>query len=410
MVKEAELARHLGILKPGAVARLSKCLASYGLPVSLEDKRVKKLTGNKHCPVEQLISIMAVDKKNDGRKKKIVLLSGIGRTYEKKASVVHDDAIRVVLSPSVVVKSQQSAVQEVEVTPPGSKSISNRALVLAALGSGSCRIGNLLHSDDTEYMLTALHQLGGASYSWEEDGDILVVNGNGGNLRACGEELYLGNAGTAARFLTTVATLVSPSEKYDSVTLTGNARMKQRPIGPLVDALRANGSSIGFMESQGCLPLKVPSTSGLAGGTIKLAATVSSQYVSSILLAAPYAREPITLSLVGGKPISQPYIDMTIAMMSSFGIDVTKSETEEHTYHIPKGVYKCPPEYTIESDASSATYPLAIAAITGASCTIPNIGKKSLQGDARFAVDVLKPMGCTVEITQLLFVDHKKDN
>ena len=397
MVREAELARHLGVLKPGAVARLSKCLTSYGLPTSLEDKRVKKLTGGKHCDVDRTLSIMGVDKKNDGRKKKIVLLSGIGRTYEKKASVVHDDSIRVILSPSVVVNSQKNAPKELEITPPGSKSISNRALVLAALGHGTCRIKNLLHSDDTEHMLTALEQLGGITYSWEEDGDVLVVNGNGGKLTACEKELYLGNAGTAARFLTTVATLISPSDKHDSVILTGNARMKQRPIAPLVEALRSNGSEIEYVEGHKGLPLRVPSTGGLVGGRIELAATISSQYVSSILLAAPYAREPVTLTLVGGKPISRLYVDMTIAMMASFGVDVVKSETEEYTYHIPQQAYKCPAEYVIESDASSATYPLAVAAITGTTCTIPNIGKKSLQGDARFAVDVLRPMGCTVE-------------
>ena len=397
MIKEAELARHLGVCKPGAVARLSKCLTSYGLPTSLEDKRVKKLTAGKHCEVERMLSIMGVDKKNEGRKKKVVLLAAIGRTYEKKASVVSDDSIRVILSPSVIVHSQRSGVPELEITPPGSKSISNRALVLAALGSGTCRVKNLLHSDDTEHMLTALHKLGGIQYSWEDDGDVLVLNGNGGKLRACGDELYLGNAGTAARFLTSVATLVSPSGEHSSTILTGNARMKQRPIGSLVDALRSNGSAVEYLESQGSLPVRVPSTSGLAGGRIELEAKVSSQYVSSILMCAPYAREPVTLSLVGGKPISQLYIDMTIAMMSSFGIEVTKSTTEEYTYHIPRGSYKNPAEYVVESDASSATYPLAIAAITGNTVTVPNIGKKSLQGDARFAVDVLRPMGCTVE-------------
>lgn len=397
MIKEAELARHLGVLRPAAVGRLSKCLTSYGLPVSLDDKRVKKLTGGKHCPVDRLISIMGVDKKNDGRKKKVVLLSGIGRTYEPKASVVSDDAIRVALAPSIVVNSPKGNPASVSVTPPGSKSISNRALVLAALGYGECRVKNLLHSDDTEHMLTALHQLGGITYSYEEDGEVLVVNGNGGKLLACGNELYLGNAGTAARFLTTVATLVAPSKEHGSIVLTGNARMKQRPIKDLVDALRTNSSDIEYQESQGCLPLRVMST-GFEGGLIRLAADISSQYVSSILMCAPYARKPVTLSLIG-QPISETYITMTIAMMASFGIAVTKSETEPYTYHIPQGSYKNPEEYVVESDASSATYPLAFAAITGTTCTIPNIGSKSLQGDARFAVEVLKPMGCTVEQT-----------
>ncbi|KAI9761575.1 MAG: hypothetical protein M4579_000967 [Chaenotheca gracillima] len=396
MVKEAELARYLGVLRPHAVGRLVKCLSLYGLPTSLQDKRIVKLSAGKRCGVDEMLSIMAVDKKNDGQKKKIVLLSAIGKTYEPKASVVNDKDIKVVLSPEIVTSPLKDTSLTVECTPPGSKSVSNRALVLAALGSGPCRIRNLLHSDDTEFMLTALSDLGAASYSWEEEGEVLVVNGRGGILQASPKELYLGNAGTASRFLTTVATLAKPSS-VNSTTLTGNARMKQRPIGSLVASLRANGVDVKYGEREGSLPLHIEASGGFAGGEIELAATMSSQYVSSLLMCAPYAREPVTLRLVGGKPISQQYIDMTIAMMASFGIQTTRSETEENTYHIPKGHYQNPPEYTIESDASSATYPLAIAAITGTKCTIPNIGSDSLQGDAHFAVDVLRPMGCTVE-------------
>jgi pentafunctional AROM polypeptide len=398
MVLEAELSRYLGHLKPEAAARLSKCISSYALPVSLEDKTIRKLTSNRPCPVERLISIMAVDKKNSGKQKKIVLLSAIGRTYEEKASSVDDDAIRLILSPSVVVHPGVSQ-SKVVCTPPGSKSISNRVLVLAALGKGSCRIRNLLHSDDTQVMLTAIAKLGGATYSWEEDGTVLVVNGNGGALKASSEDLYLGNAGTASRFLTSVATLATPVGKQDTTVLTGNARMKERPIGPLVDSLRSTGVDISYLENSGSLPVRVKSTGGFAGGDINLAATVSSQYVSSLLMCAPYARKPVTLRLVGGKPISKLYIDMTIAMMASFGVVVEKSKTEENTYHIPRKAYSNPAEYEVESDASSATYPLAIAAITGTTCTVPNIGSSSLQGDARFAVDVLRPMGCTVQQT-----------
>ncbi|GKZ76015.1 3-dehydroquinate dehydratase (3-dehydroquinase) [Aspergillus niger] len=398
MVKEAELARHLGILKGVAVARIVKCLSAYGLPTSLKDPRIKKLTAGKHCSVDQLLFNMALDKKNDGPKKKVVLLSAIGRTYEPHASVVPNEDISVVLAPSIEVYPGVATSSNVVCTPPGSKSISNRALVLAALGSGTCRIKNLLHSDDTEVMLNALERLGACTFSWEEEGEVLVVNGKGGDLQATSHPLYLGNAGTASRFLTTVATLATPTD-VDSNVLTGNNRMKQRPIGDLVDALTANGASVEYMERKGSLPLKIAASGGFAGGQINLAAKVSSQYVSSLLMCAPYAKEPVTLKLVGGKPISQPYIDMTTAMMRSFGIDVKKSTTEEHTYHIPQGRYVNPAEYMVESDASSATYPLAIAAITGTTCTVPNIGSKSLQGDARFAVDVLRPMGCTVEQT-----------
>lgn len=399
MVKEAELSRHLGILKPGAVARLVKCISSYGLPTSTADKSIQKITAGKMCPVDILLKKMEVDKKNDGQKKKIVLLSKIGKVHpesDPKASVVEDEIIRVVLSPEIIVSPGVPESLKTEVTPPGSKSISNRALVLAALGSGPCRVKNLLSSDDTQVMLTAIAQLGGASFSWEDEGEVLLVNGKGGQLQASLSELYLGNAGTASRFLTTVATLASPSAAAKSTILTGNARMKVRPIGPLVDSLRDNGVSIDYLEKPHSLPIKV-AASGFIGGEIELAATISSQYVSSLLMCAPYAQKPVTLRLVGGKPISQFYIDMTTAMMADFGIQVEKSTTEEHTYRIPQGVYRNPPEYVVESDASSATYPLAIAAITGTSCTIPNIGTKSLQGDAKFAVDVLRPMGCLVQ-------------
>ncbi|KEY64135.1 hypothetical protein S7711_09695 [Stachybotrys chartarum IBT 7711] len=400
MVKEAELARFLGVLTPGAVARLSKCIASFNLPTSLRDKQVVKLTAGKRCPVDVILEKMGVDKKNDGKKKKIVLLSAIGKTYEAKATTVDDRAIRTVLSPAMRVTPGVPSGLHVTVTPPGSKSISNRALILAALGTGTCRIKNLLHSDDTEFMLSAIVQLGGATYSWEDAGEVLVVNGKGGQLQACSKPLYIGNAGTASRFLTTVLALCSPTSSATSTVLTGNARMQLRPIGALVDALRANGVSVGYLNKEGSLPVQVDAAGGLEGGVMELAATVSSQYVSSILMAAPYAKTPVTLRLVGGKPISQPYIDMTISMMKSFGVTAVRSSSEPNTYHIPQGVYRNPDEYTIESDASSATYPLAIAAITGTTCTIPNIGTLSLQGDARFAVEVLRPMGCSVQQTE----------
>ncbi|KAK5940084.1 3-dehydroquinate dehydratase (3-dehydroquinase) [Knufia obscura] len=398
MIKEAELARYLGVLNGTAVGRLQKCLTAYGLPTRMDDEQVRKLTGGKRCTVDGLLKKMGVDKKNEGAKKKIVLLSAIGRTHEQKASIVADKEIRVVLSPSVEVIPGVPAGLKITCTPPGSKSISNRALVLAALGSGTCKIRNLLTSADTEVMLAALTRLGAATFSWEDDGEVLVVNGNGGQMKASKTDLYLGNAGTAARFLTTVATLAKPSDVTTTV-LTGNARMKQRPIGDLVDALLANGAELDYLGAPGCLPLNIGASAGFAGGEIRLAAKVSSQYVSSLLMCAPYAKEPVTLKLVGGKPISQPYIDMTTAMMASFGITVQKSKVEEHTYHIPKGRYQNPSDYTVESDASSATYPLAIAAMTGTTCTVPNIGSSSLQGDSAFAVDVLKPMGCSVTQT-----------
>ncbi|RDA90370.1 hypothetical protein CP533_2359 [Ophiocordyceps camponoti-saundersi (nom. inval.)] len=401
MVKEAELARFIGVLRPHALARLSKCIASFELPTSLQDKQVIKLTAGKQCRVDEMLLKMSVDKKNDGDRKRVVLLSAIGKTHEKRASVVPDRCIKLILSRSVQMTPGVPPNVRVTVIPPGSKSISNRALVMAALGTGRCRIKNLLHSDDTEYMLSALNRLRGASYSWLDAGEVLEVQGRAGQLQVSSEDIYIGNAGTASRFLTTVLTLCHPAHGARSTVLTGNPRMKSRPIGPLVDALRSNGVQIDYLEQENSLPLRIHAAGGLNGGLIELAATVSSQYVSSILMAAPYAKTPVTLRLVGGKPISQPYIDMTITMMRSFGIAVTKSEAEINTYHVPQGAYQNPPEYTIESDASSATYPLAVAAITGTTCVVPNIGSRSLQGDARFAVDVLRPMGCVVEQNEI---------
>ncbi|CDO96272.1 unnamed protein product [Kluyveromyces dobzhanskii CBS 2104] len=403
MVKEAELSRYMNILSPTQVARMVKILAAYGLPISVNEKWFKELTLNKKTPLDVLLKKMSIDKKNDGSKKKVVILEKIGKCYGTSAHVVSDEDLRFVLSDETLVHpfTDIPEGQNKVITPPGSKSISNRALILAALGKGTCKIKNLLHSDDTKHMLNAVQQLKGATITWEDDGETVVVDGHGGStLKATSEALYLGNAGTASRFLTTVAALANKDGSNDHVILTGNARMQERPIGPLVDSLRANGLKIDYLNRQGSLPLKINTETKFRGGRIELAATVSSQYVSSILMCAPYAEEPVTLSLVGGKPISQLYVDMTVKMMHAFGINVTQSTTEAYTYHIPKGSYTNPAEYIIESDASSATYPLSFAAITGTTVTVPNIGSSSLQGDARFAVDVLRPMGCHVIQTE----------
>ncbi|KAG8970050.1 3-dehydroquinate dehydratase (3-dehydroquinase) [Tulasnella sp. 419] len=408
MILEAEVARKLGVLGQVAIGRLTRTLKAYGLPVSVEDPRIAKLPAARLLTIDRLLDVMKIDKKNSGSEKKIVILKRIGKTNEERATGVKDEVIAAVLAEAVKVVPGIPLNNPVRMSTPGSKSISNRSLVLAALGKGTCRLRNLLHSDDTAVMMAALIDLKGASFEWEDGGETLVVHGGQGSLTTPpkGKEIYLQNAGTAARFLTTVCTLVRPSANADTQTtvITGNARMKQRPCGPLVDALTANGSKIRYLEGEGCLPLAIDE--GFKGGHIQLAASVSSQYVSSILLCSPYASDPngTVLELVGGQVISQPYIDMTIAMMATFGINVIRRKDQDgkllDIYDIPKGVYTNPPIYNIESDASSATYPLAIAAITGTTCTIENIGTASLQGDAGFAKFVLEPMGCTVTQTE----------
>ncbi|ORX51180.1 Pentafunctional AroM protein, partial [Hesseltinella vesiculosa] len=398
-IKEAELSRNLGHLNPVSVVRLARCLASYGLPISLNDKKVKEKIGNIYCHVDDIMTVMKVDKKNQGDKKRIVLLSKIGQTLEPRASVVSDIDIEKVLAPEQLVlpvtESPAGPKDEVELTTPGSKSISNRALLIAALGEGTVRMKNLLHSDDTQYMLSALKDLGAADFEWEDNGETLVVHGGGGKLNVPDKELYVGNAGTASRFLTSVLTMIPVSRPgHTDAVLTGNARMKQRPIAPLLNALKNNGSKIDCIEKDGFLPIAVTPSGGFKGGRIELSASISSQYVSSILLCAPYAKETVELVLTGGHVISQPYIDMTISMMESFGARVDRHPN--NTYRIQQAVYQNPEVYLVESDASSATYPLAFAAITGTTCTVTSIGSNSLQGDAAFAIKVLQPMGCHV--------------
>ncbi|WFD35885.1 hypothetical protein MCUN1_002753 [Malassezia cuniculi] len=412
MILEAEIARSMHGLTQVSISRLVRCLKNYGLPVSLRDPLIVRQANAPEITVSRLLDIMRVDKKNAGSAKKIVLLSRIGGTVEERASTVPDAEISRVLASDLLVRPivpVPAAVPPHSLRTPGSKSISNRALVLAALAGGTCRIQNLLHSDDTQVMMTALRELRAADFAWEDGGRTLVVSGRGGRVLPPlnGAPIYLQNAGTAARFITTVCAMTQPDTVAGldaSVVVTGNARMQERPIGPLVDALRANGTEIAYQNNEGCLPLKIDAAQGgFRGGHIKLAANVSSQYVSSILLCAPYAAEEVVLELVGGKVISQPYIDMTMSIMDAFGITVERLIGQDgaplDVYRIPKGVYTSPVVYEVESDASSATYPLALAAITGTQCTVPLIGSASLQGDARFARDVLAPMGCKVEQT-----------
>jgi pentafunctional AROM polypeptide len=195
-------------------------------------------------------------------------------------------------------------------------------------------------------MLVALRQFGVSEYRWENDGDTLVIQGSGGHLHppaGVNKELYMGNAGTAARFLTAVCSIVSGSD--EGVVITGNARMKQRPIGPLINSLRSNGCLVECLAQEGFLPLRIPAIGGLIGGEIRLSASISSQYVSAILLSAPYAQSPVTLILGGTDNdsngggaddngiVSQPYIDMTVRMMASFGVQVERLAA--NIYRIP---------------------------------------------------------------------------
>ncbi len=275
-----------------------------------------------------------------------------------------------------------------EINLPGSKSLSNRALLVAALAEGTTTITNLLESDDTRHMLTALKQLG-IQYTLSENRTECTIIGNAGAIHSIKpEELFLGNAGTAMRPLCAALCLGT-----GSYFLTGEPRMKERPIGHLVDALREAGATISYAENEGYPPLLIEA-SGLNGGDVNIDGAISSQFLTALLLAAPMAKEDMTVSIVG-ELVSKPYIDITLHIMKEFGVDVHNDNYR--TFTIKGGqTYKAVKTFMVEGDASSASYFLAAAAIKGGTVKVTGIGKKSIQGDVHF-VDVLEKMGAVVE-------------
>ncbi len=275
-----------------------------------------------------------------------------------------------------------------EINLPGSKSLSNRALLLAALAQGTTKITNLLESDDTRHMLNALKQLG-ITYTLSEDKTECTVIGNEGAIHSTNlQELFLGNAGTAMRPLCAALCLGT-----GSYLLTGEPRMKERPIGHLVDALREAGAKISYQENEGYPPLLIEAN-GLSGGDVKIDGAISSQFLTALLLAAPLAKEDMTISIIG-ELVSKPYIDITLHIMKEFGVDVLNDNYKN--FSIKGGqTYKAVETFMVEGDASSASYFLAAAAIKGGTVKVTGIGKKSIQGDIQF-VDVLEKMGAIVE-------------
>jgi 3-phosphoshikimate 1-carboxyvinyltransferase len=272
------------------------------------------------------------------------------------------------------------------VTVPGSKSISNRALLLAALARGTTILDNLLASEDTEVMIRALTQLGVAV---GETGSTWQVTGRGGPLvtRTGHWRLDLGLAGTALRPLTAALTLGQGTFELD-----GNARMRERPVGHLVDALRPLGAQIRYLAAEGYPPLEVTGT-GLRGGTTHIDGSVSSQFLTALLMAAPLANGPVTVEVLG-EQVSKPYLRITVQMMRDFGVDVTHHDFRHFT--VVPGGYQSPGRYLVEGDASSASYFLAAGAIRGPGIEVRGVGPDSVQGDIAF-IDVLTAMGARVE-------------
>jgi len=376
-IKEAEMARAMGLCSSETVGRLYRLWKAIKLPSKTPRA---SLDSNLMTTMLRKLGASGVD---------VLLVTAVGasrmaRVPEALARRVCADAVYVVPPPA------RATLPPITVSVPGSKSVSNRALLLAALSPGTCLLKGLLHSDDTQVMMSALEQLG-ASFAFEGGG--VRVTGNAGVFAKPKKPLYMGNAGTATRFVISLCVLVRDASHVTEVQ--GSHRMLERPQGPLVDALRSNGCKIRYRGEAGTLPLDV-SGGGLRGGDLQMSGKVSSQFVSSVLLAAPYAAAPLTLTLDEANPTSLSYIEMTLQTMAQFGVAVERLDVNK--FRVPLGGYRAPAEYMVEADASSATYPLAMAAVTGRRVTVLGVGNASLQGDAAFC-HLLGRMGCVVEQT-----------
>ena len=263
-----------------------------------------------------------------------------------------------------------------QITLPGSKSISNRTLLLAALSTGTTEIHDLLASDDTDRMLEALKKLDIKLENFAEN--AWRVTGCNGNFPNKNAELFLGNAGTAFRPLT--AALAFSNGNYH---LSGVPRMHERPIGDLVDALRQAGADIEYLANDGFPPLKIAPAKLDLSNTIKIRGDVSSQFLTALLMALPLTGQTATIEVVG-ELISKPYIEITLNLMAKFGVIVEREGWERFTI-LANSSYQSPGRYYVEGDASSASYFLAAGAIGGGPVRVIGISKDSIQGDVKFA-------------------------
>jgi len=274
---------------------------------------------------------------------------------------------------------------------PGSKSISNRVLLLAALAEGRTGVEGLLEADDTDRMLDALAALG-VRVGRDRATRRAVVDGAGGRFPVRRTVLDLGNAGTAFRPLTAVLALGGGEHRLDGV-----ARMRERPIGDLVDALRATGATVRYLGAEGFPPVETGGEGGEAGGTIPIRGDVSSQFTTALLMALPLARgaaQAASRVALTTPLISRPYVEITTRLMARFGVDV--GTPDPSTFVVPAGArYRSPGTIHVEGDASSASYFLAAGVLGGGPVRVTGVGRDAIQGDVGFA-DVIAGLGADV--------------
>lgn len=272
--------------------------------------------------------------------------------------------------------------------PPGSKSLTNRALVTAALAAGTSELTGVLHSRDTEVMIDSLRRLG-ISIEEYTDEHRVVVQGCGGQIPNARADLWLENSGTSIRFLAAMCALGPGDGQPGNYRLDGNSRMRERPIDDLISALGAMGCQAQCELNSGC-PVVIEST-GLSASKVSIRAEKSSQFLSALLLASPYNQQPLQIETIGTM-VSEPYVEMTSGVMAAFGVAVECPQPG--TYIVKPATYQGI-RYDIEPDASAASYFFAVAAITGGEVTVDGLNANALQGDVMF-VKALEQMGCEV--------------
>ena len=269
---------------------------------------------------------------------------------------------------------------------PGSKSYTNRALLIAALARGRSEITQALASDDTHYMRTALRAMG--ALVEERDAHTFIVTGVDGQFPADGASLMVGNAGTAARFLTAAVAL-----GHGTFIVDGSEAMRKRPIHPLIEGLQQLGVDIESRDGTGCPPVVVRAH-GIPGGRAVMRGDISSQYFSALLMAVPYAASDVEIE-VDGDLVSSPYVTMTLSTMAEFGVHAEREG--DRRFRVPAGQRYEARTYAVEPDASAASYFFTAAAVTGGRVVVPRLGSRSAQGDLGI-LEVLERMGCRVRI------------